>query len=103
LKRIDGKTEIIGDDVSEDANEDIEDDMERKTYYPSFLLGVIAIATFYLTLGVSGIVCSVAGILLARSVMATHNIKLGFILCVIGFILGVAMLIVSLIRVGLGI
>jgi len=61
-------------------------------HIPSLVLGIIAIVTLWFTIGFTGIVLGIIGIVLARRARFSHNSKAGFGLSLASLIIGALLL-----------
>jgi len=68
----------------------------------SLILGIAAVAGSLPTLGIAGIVCGIVGIVMARKYRFTNRTKAGFILSLIGLILGVVIPVVFIVIIVVG-
>ena len=60
----------------------------KPRHKPSLILGIVSIASLWFTLGISGVVLGIIGIVLARKNRQTHSTNTGFVLCLISLIIG---------------
>ena len=60
----------------------------KQRYRPVFILGIVSIASLWFTLGISGVVFGIIGIVLARKHRQTDSTNAGFVLCLISLVLG---------------
>ena len=69
--------------------------MTKKTMHvPSLVLGIIALATTWVTIGISGIVCGVIGINLSKKAKHEYRTTAGFVLSVIAVVVSAILLVV---------
>ena len=68
----------------------------------SLILGIAAVVGSFPTLGIAGIVCGIVGIVLARKYRFTHRTRAGFILSLIGLILGVVIPVAFIVIIAVG-
>lgn len=68
---------------------------KRPLHVPSLVLGLVAIATSWVTAGIHGIVCGAIGIVLARKAKYTHEATAGFVLSLIGLIISILTLVIG--------
>ena len=59
----------------------------KPRHIPSLVLGIIAIASLWFTLGISGLVCGIIGINLANKNRNYYNTSTGFVLSLISLII----------------
>ena len=62
------------------------------THVPSLVIGIVAIVTLWFTIGFTGIVLGIIGIVLARRARISHNSKAGFRLSLASLIIGALLL-----------
>ena len=65
---------------------------KKPAYKPSLILGIIAIASLWFTLGLSGLVCGIISINLARTNRQEYNTTAGFVLGQVSVFIGIVIL-----------
>ena len=66
----------------------------RPLYIPSLILGIAALASLWFTIGISGVVCGIIGIIISRKNKYQYNTSAGFVLNLIALIIGSIFLII---------
>ena len=67
---------------------------KQKLHIPSLILGIAALATTWATFGISGIVCGIIGMALARKAKLEYRTAAGFVMSMIAVIASAIMLFV---------
>ena len=65
---------------------------KQRIHIPSLVMGIVAIATLWFTFGVSGVVCGVIGIVLARKARTEYRTSAGFGLSLVALVISSVLL-----------
>ena len=68
---------------------------EPALHVPSLIVGIIAIVLSFTT-GIGGVILGIIGIVLARKNKLTHKTTIGFVLSLVGLIIGAIVFIIAL-------
>jgi len=72
--------------------------VKKPLHKPALILGIVAIATFWFTFGISGLVCAIISLNLARKHKFEYNTTAGSVLSLIALILSALILVVLALR-----
>ena len=70
--------------------------VKKPLHIPSLIMGILAIASFWFTFGISGIVCGIIGMNLARKNRYEYKSSAGFVLSLISVIISIIILTIFL-------
>jgi len=68
---------------------------------PSLILGIIAIVSLWFTLGISGLVCGIIGVALAKKNKDQYKTTVGFVLSLVSIIISAIVLVVMIAMIAL--
>ena len=68
--------------------------VELPTHMPSLILGIVALVGLWFTIGLAGVICGGIGIGMARKAKLEYKTTAGFVMSLIGLIIGIIVLLV---------